>query len=60
MVLNIESWKHVIMNMAMFGRVYFSYLLNHKQLLKNTSRLTLTCSKSTIETLQKGVKYVQR
>ena len=27
---------------------------------KNHSHLTFTCSKSTIETLEKGVKYVQR
>ena len=27
--------------------------------LRNSSQLTLTCSKSTIETLGKDVKYVQ-
>ena len=30
-----------------------------KERTKNWSRLTLTFSKSTIETLEKGVKYVQ-
>ena len=28
-------------------------------LLHNTTKLTFTCSKSTIETVEKGVKYVQ-
>ena len=29
------------------------------KLLVHSSQLTFTCSKSTIETLEKGVKYVQ-
>ena len=29
------------------------------KMLVNSSQLTFTCSKSTIETLEKGVKYVQ-
>ena len=31
----------------------------YRQLKRDTTQLTFTCSKSTIETLEKGVKYDQ-
>ena len=33
--------------------------IRHYKKQKKTSKLTFTCSKLTIEALQKGVKYVQ-
>ena len=35
-------------------------LRNHTQTHVQESRLTFTCSKSTIETIEKGVKYAQK
>ena len=39
-------------------KVYFVILNRLKQKVNNT-QLTFTCSKSTVVTLEKGVKYVQ-
>ena len=42
-----------------FNILSFKLLACFDKKLKTVPQLTFTCSKSTIETLQKGVKYVQ-
>ena len=45
---------------ANLGCELFSKLARKKSIsIMSLTRLTLTCSKSTIETLEKGVKFVQ-
>ena len=50
---NCISWNAL---KEMFHSVYFPA---ENQISISTSQLTFTCSKSTIETLEKGVKYIQ-
>ena len=43
-----------------FSLIFRSFVLGTDiSMQKNTAQLTFTCSESTIETLEKSVKYVQ-
>ena len=60
---NILNFKSLILNIC-FLRISFlnalnSFLNNSVPCHIEISELTFTCLKSTIETLEKGVKYVQ-
>ena len=43
-----------------FFEVYFPIILVNYFYFLNANQLTFTCSNSAIETLEKGVKYVQK
>ena len=55
-----EKKKHTCSTLfAKLGGNYFAKMDEKKNLILFTNQLTLTCSKSTIEIVEKGVKYVQ-
>ena len=54
----MHSFNNVLFNVELFNIVFYC-CTNNAQLMTDAPQLTFTCSNSTIETLRKGVKYIQ-
>ena len=54
----MHSFNNVLFHVELFNIVFYC-CTNNAQLMTDAPQLTFTCSNSTIETLRKGVKYIQ-
>ena len=55
----MEDFLQETAHFQRINRLLFSFHLPLRYFFQHTPQLTFACSKSTIETLKKGVKYVQ-